>query len=208
MDIDKKIDLIKWFLSSFVLVVLTTLISFHFQQRDQSLEEVSFYDKYATDLIVLNPDISKRRLLSQYFSLVTPNDVLRQRWVAYHSVVDSEYRAIYQIKKEEYLLNSNDSLYPKDDNQYSMEFVLPGDNYPQASRYERLGWESLLDGRIQDAIGYFEECEKIYPSFHSVWEVLGFLKKNQNLKPGDMKKNLQNWTWKLPQDLKNRVDEL
>jgi len=208
MDIDKKIDLIKWFLSSFVLVVLTTLISFHFQQREQSLEEVSFYDKYATDLIVLNPDISKRRLLSQYFSLVTPNDVLRERWVAYHSVVDSEYRAINQLEKEKYPSYSSDSTHQETSVQHPMEFVLPNDDYSQASKYERLGWESLLDGKIQDAIGYFEECEKIYPSFHSVWEVSNFLRKNKNLKPSDMKKNLQNWTWKLPPDLKNRVDEL
>ena len=88
MNPKDKIDLIKWFLGSFVIVVMTTIISYQFQDREHGLNEMNQYDKYVTELIVLNKDLGKRRLLAQYFAYVTPSDKLREPWMDYYLLLD------------------------------------------------------------------------------------------------------------------------
>ena len=58
------------------------------------------------------------------------------------------------------------------------------------------------------SISYFKKCEEIYPEFHSIYEVLNYLKNNQNLSVNEMKNELKKWTWKLPEDLKEKINNL
>jgi len=206
MDINQKIELIKWTLGSFVLVIITTIISYHFQDREQSLTEVTFYDKYATDLIVLNPEINKRRLLSQYFAHVTPNPKVRERWVEYYKEVNKEW-----------LSQKNDTTNFFQSEIENKPMILPNNSqvlsnskskYERAIELERLGWESLLNNDIHMSISYFKKCEEIYPEFHSIYEVLNYLKNNQNLSVNEMKNELKKWTWKLPEDLIVKINNL
>ena len=89
-----KIDLVKWFLGSFVIVIITTIISYQFQDREHGLNEMNQYDKYVTELIVLNKDLGKRRLLAQYFAYVTPSDKLKEPWMDYYLLLDKEYKQL------------------------------------------------------------------------------------------------------------------
>ena len=215
MDPEKKIELIKWFLGSFVLVLITTVISFHFQDRQQSLSEVTFYDKYATDLIVLNPDVAKRRLLAQYFAHVTPNPKVREQWMSYYKIVNDEWikseggynfppRAQSQSDSSEYPYEE----YSKETVGSHLEFVLPDSKYQSASDLERLGWESLLEGKKDDALFYFRRCEDIYPGFHSIWEVIKLLETDKSLSLEEIKSDLKKLTWKIPIDLRRRVESM
>lgn len=216
MDSEKKIEFVKWFLGTFVLVIITTAISFHFQDREQSLNEVTFYDKYATELIVLNPDIAKRRLLSQYFAHVTPNAQVREQWMSYYKVVNEEW-----LNSNRHLAPTTQSPNPLDssatfDGEHQeqekkedpLDFVLPGTKFQSASDLERLGWESLLAGNFEDALFYLRRCEDIYPGFHSVWETIKFLESNKNYDVSSVKNDLKKYTWKLPADIKRRVESL
>ena len=214
MDPEKKIELIKWFLGSFVLVIITTTISFHFQDRQQSLSEVTFYDKYATELIVLNPDVAKRRLLAQYFAHVTPNSKVRERWMSYYKIVNEEWikSGDGSNSNPEPQSQSDSSFsykeHPRDNVESDLEFVLPGTKFESASELERLGWEALLEGKKEDALFYFRRCERVYPGFHSIWEVIKLLESRGDLSLEEMKSDLKKLTWKLPIDLKRRVESM
>ncbi|MEI8047627.1 MAG: hypothetical protein WCI92_09630 [Bacteroidota bacterium] len=87
-----RIDLFKWLIGSVALVIMTTIIDWGFKDRAAGLQEVQQYDKYATELIVLNNDPVKKRMLAQFFSKVTPSGKLREGWEKYYDEVNIEYR--------------------------------------------------------------------------------------------------------------------
>lgn len=88
-----KVELFKWLIGSVALVVMTAIIDWGFKDRAAGLQEIQQYDKYATELIVLNNDPVKKRMLAQFFSKVTPSEKLRDGWEKYFEEVDLEYKA-------------------------------------------------------------------------------------------------------------------
>ncbi|MDP3642916.1 MAG: hypothetical protein Q8S54_06955 [Bacteroidota bacterium] len=86
-----KVELFKWLIGSVALVIMTTIIDWGFKDRAAGLQEIEQYDKYATELIVLNNDPVKKRMLAQFFSKVTPSEKLREGWEKYYQEVDAEY---------------------------------------------------------------------------------------------------------------------
>jgi hypothetical protein len=86
------VELAKWFIVSVALVIMTTIIDAGFKDRASGIQEIQQYDKYVTDLIVLNKEVGPRRLLAQYFANVTASDKLREHWKDYYKEVDFEYR--------------------------------------------------------------------------------------------------------------------
>jgi hypothetical protein len=110
-----KVDLFKWLIGSVALVIMTTIIDWGFKDRAAGLQEIEQYDKYATELIVLNNDPVKKRMLAQFFSKVTPSEKLREGWEKYYQEVDVEYReflrkdSIAQAKLKE-LMDKDTSL--------------------------------------------------------------------------------------------------
>lgn len=218
MNSKDKIDLIKWFLGSFVIVVMTTIISYQFQDREHGLNEMNQYDKYVTELIVLNKDLGKRRLLAQYFAYVTPSDKLREPWMNYYLLLDKEYK---QLQRQDSLITiqlsnsdstSNKHLLEKQEEikqKLNDDLVMPGDNkVNEASRLERLGFEAVLNGDIQSAINYFQQCESVYPSYHSSYEIIKYLKSNINSDKKVICKDLLKWTWKVPKDITDRLKSI
>ena len=85
------LDFIKWFIVSVALVVITMIIDYGFRDRAAGIKEAAQYDKYVTDIVVMNSEVGKRRLLAQYFSKVLPSDKLRKCWENYYWVVNAEY---------------------------------------------------------------------------------------------------------------------
>ena len=94
------IDLVKWFLGSFVILFLPIVIGWNLDDRKQGLDEIEKYDKYATTLIIQNDNLAKRRLLAQYFAYVTPSPHLRNRWMSYYELLDAQWKAIVKRQRE------------------------------------------------------------------------------------------------------------
>ncbi|MEI2640724.1 MAG: hypothetical protein V9F03_17260 [Microthrixaceae bacterium] len=57
-----KIELYKWLIGSVALVLITTVIDYGFRERAVGLVEIQQYDKYVTDLIVLNKEPGQKRI--------------------------------------------------------------------------------------------------------------------------------------------------
>ena len=103
-------DLAKWFLGSFVVVIVTMIIDYGFRDRAAGLQEIQQYDKYATDLLILNENPKNKRMLAQFFSCVLPSARLRECWKTYYHVADSEYRAFLRqdsVLQEKFIQLSN-----------------------------------------------------------------------------------------------------
>lgn len=95
------LDFIKWFIVSVALVVITMIIDYGFRDRAAGIKEVEQYDRYVTNIVVMNSEVGKRRLLAQYFSSVLPSDKLRKCWENYYWVVNAEYKEM--VKKDSIL---------------------------------------------------------------------------------------------------------
>jgi len=106
-----KVELFKWLIGSVALVIMTTIINWGFKDREAGLMEIQQYDKYASDLIVLNNNPANKRMLAQFFSKVTPSEKLRKGWELYYEAVDAEYKellfkdSINQLKLQTLYLN-------------------------------------------------------------------------------------------------------
>ena len=86
----------------------------------------------------------------------------------------------------------------------------------RAAQLEKQALESLMNKEVEKAIQDLEECEKIYPQYHSVYEVLQLLKKNrQELADRNSPKwqelyngILENFSWRLPESIKAELRTL
>nr|WP_315155318.1 hypothetical protein [uncultured Flavobacterium sp.] len=82
-----------------------------------------------------------------------------------------------------------------------------------AQSIEVEAFDLLFSKRIDDAIAKFDECEKIYPKFHSIFDISNFLKseKTSLSDPNSVKwkevysKILTNYSWKLPREILERL---
>jgi predicted phosphatase len=86
-----KINFLKWVLGTFAVAIMTIIINWGFKDRAVGMDEISQYDRYATELIVLNESPVKKRMLAQFFAYVTPSTKLRDGWQEYFKEVDQEY---------------------------------------------------------------------------------------------------------------------
>lgn len=86
-----KVEIAKWLIGTIGLTLVTYFINWGFKDRESGMLEISQYDKYATELIVLNDNPIKRRMLAQFFANVTPSEKLKDGWMNYYREVNNEY---------------------------------------------------------------------------------------------------------------------
>jgi hypothetical protein len=203
-----KIELYKWLIGSVALVLLTTIIDYGFRDRTAGLQEIQQYDKYITDLIVLNKEPGQKRMLAQFFANVTPSDKLKKGWYKYYQEVDKEYQIMIapvlkndSILKSEYnnlLENSSDSSSNKNEQLSLLEtkieenerlihpdIILPSKSvikdYNSALDWESKGFSFLFEKDIDNAILAFRSSENAYNRFHQVYEISKYLSENKSL---------------------------
>lgn len=198
---DRIIELIKWFIGSVVLVVITLIIDTGFREREAEVREMQVYDKYV-DIILSADNIEQRWKLSQYFSIVTPSDRLRQRWIAYKDTIQADY---FLWRKSEYTDTSQVVV-------ESRPLVSKGGL--SAPDWETKGFTSLINRDINSAITNFQMAETSYPSYHNCFEISQYLIKNRNNITSDRdwkdlySKILKDWSWGLNGRIKLRLKEL
>ena len=91
-----KVELLKWLIGTVGITLITLIINWGFKDRQQGMNEISQYDKYATELIVLNDNPVKKRMLAQFFANVTPSEKLKDGWNNYYKEVNIEYEKFLQ----------------------------------------------------------------------------------------------------------------
>lgn len=199
---DKWIDILKWFIGSVVIVVVTIIIDTGFKEREAGIKEMEVYDKYV-DIILKADNIEQRWKLCEYFSIVTPTERLRTRWQSYKDTISSDY---YQWKN----IRKRDSLDPESNNLPLFTSVKQ-----QEDVYENLGFESLKSKEWQKSIDYFSKAESIKPGLHNCYEILNFLKQNSELKDisspkwKDFYGKLStDFSWGMPKSLIEEFDKL
>lgn len=200
-----KVEILKWFIGSVALVVVTALINYGFKDREAGLNEIQQYDKYVTELIILNKDIAQKRMLAQFFAYVTPSEKLKEGWVSYYEEVDKEYQKVMapilkndSITRSKYFaLQSNKQALTADqkttlvelkrqiednDRIIHPEIILPSNtntSFEEALRWEEEGFAFLLDKDVNNAILAFRNSENTYNRFHSVYDIAQYLSQNR-----------------------------
>jgi hypothetical protein len=79
---------LKWVLGTFAITILTLIINWEFKDRSVGMEEISQYDRYTTDLLVLNDNPVKKRMLPQFFATETPSSKLKKGGQEYYIEVN------------------------------------------------------------------------------------------------------------------------
>lgn len=201
-----NIELLKWFIVSVALVLITMIIDKGFKERTAGVQEMQAYDKYV-EIILKADNIEDRWKLSEYFSNVTPTDRLRERWIAYKDYISNDYKIFQELKKKEFELKQKDSSFiEKIGSQTDLklnaiqnklapfEKKLIGDinlnethisnskpkDFNTATSWEQKGFSSLINKDVISAIDAFRNSEKSYNQFHQVYEIANYLDKNKS----------------------------
>lgn len=65
-----RIDLFKWLIGTVGLTLITFIINWGFRDREQGMNEISQYNKYATELIVLNDNPVKKECWRSFLQML------------------------------------------------------------------------------------------------------------------------------------------
>ena len=192
------IDLIKWFIGSVVIVVITLIIDTGFKEREAGIKEMEVYDKYVGVILEAN-NIEQRWKLCEYFSIVTPTERLRNRWTAYKDSIEDDYI----LWKKQRVMDSVEVGMNND--------KLIGGNSGDVEVYEKKGFDCLLDKDYKGALSCFITAENIYTGYHNCYEIGRYLKSNNDLSDKSSpkwnelyNKLVVNWSWGMDKDYKER----
>lgn len=201
-----RIELFKWLIGSVALVLVTMVIDYGFRDRAAGLQEIQQYDKYVTELIILNKEPGQKRMLAQFFAYVTPSEKLKKGWLDYYIEVDKEYQKFIgpvlkndSIIKEKYnaIIENLDGSSEGQTAQLQVlktqiennrrainpDIILPstsGDkDYNSAIDWEAKGFSFLLAKDVNNAILAFRSCENAYNGFHQANEISKYLNDNK-----------------------------
>jgi cbb3-type cytochrome oxidase subunit 3 len=98
-SLEKIIDLGKWFIVSVAITLSASIINDGFKERDQDIKEMQVFDKYTT--VILEADgVNKRKLLSEYFSTVSPSGSIKDSWKEYKTIVDGQASELKEAQEK------------------------------------------------------------------------------------------------------------
>lgn len=183
-----QIDLLKWFINTVVIGLLTFFFTWALNERKQGVEEIKIYNTYV-DLVTKVDGLAERRLLAEFFSHVTVSSKLKEGWKDYYAILDAQYKN--EIAKQDFLIDHIDSTTTM--GKVALENALSfkndimnagltspiisnkkNDRHELALEQELKGFNYLLEKNIENAIVAFSKAENAYNSFHQVYEIVLF----------------------------------
>lgn len=213
------VDIIKWFIGSIVIVIVTLIIESGFKERETGIEEMKIYNEYV-DIILKADNIEERWKLAEYFAIVTPTQRLRERWVNYQNILAPDYKRYKGLDSVEAEIVSNPNEYMMDSLVIIQEekktlggSLVHKSNFQLAEQYESAGYDALLNKDISEAIKNFKLSEDYYNGYHQVYEIyLYLLKKKKQLANSTLEEwksvytdILNKYSWKMPDEYKTKL---
>ncbi|MCP9762414.1 hypothetical protein [Lacihabitans soyangensis] len=74
-----------------ISAAFSSITTYQFTDRDKSITEMDAYQRFVTEILVLNDHPAKRRMLAQYFAGVTPSYSQNKKWDDYYCEVEKDY---------------------------------------------------------------------------------------------------------------------
>jgi hypothetical protein len=180
-----KMNLFKWITGTLGIAIITMIINWGFKDRAVGMDEILKYDRYTTDLLVLNDNPVKKRMLAQFFSTVTPSEKLKEGWKEYFLEVSKDYK---KFIVSDSLLRINFNKMSKDTAQMSS---IQKANFTEA--YEKIKRnDSILNAQTifpEKTITTISTIPTIY---------LHFSNKNKMEQVIAFRKMFDNLNWKAP----------
>lgn len=106
------IDVGKWYLATVAVVFLGKMIESGYTERETGMKEMAVYDKY-TSIVMHTDSVDKIWALTRYFATVTPTTRLRNGWIAYYAIIDTEYAKIQKERSTLLAVQKDTTLTPE-----------------------------------------------------------------------------------------------
>jgi hypothetical protein len=224
-----RFEMVKWFIGSVVLVIITIIIDKGFKERAAGIQEMQAYDKYV-EVILKADNIEERWKLAEYFSTVTPTERLRDRWIAYKDSITPDY-LLFRRLKDSLIAMQNKKIesisgHPISETDQKLNQIqrrmapfeqklLKTGDFNSAQSWEEKGFQYLLNRDVENAISAFRNSEAASNSYHQVYEIARYLNQNRS-KLADsnsefwetaIRKITTDFSWGMPADIKTRLIE-
>lgn len=110
--LEKLLDYSKWYMVAVAIVFAAKIIDASYTDRETSIKEIAIYERYTPT--ILESDLDQRWKLAEYFSAVTPSELLRDRWKEYKNTIKPEHdNFVDLINREKELVSKHDTLNDK-----------------------------------------------------------------------------------------------
>lgn len=223
------IELVKWFIGSVALVVITIIIDKGFKERSAGIQEMQAYDKYV-EVILKADNIEERWKLAEYFSTVTPTERLRVRWIAYKDSINTDYLKFKKLKEAELELqnqkNATLTSGPISETDQKLNQIqrqlapfetklIKSNSFNSAGEWEAKGFQYLLNHDVENAISAFRTSENTSNAYHQVYEIARYLSENKTKLTDSNsefwktanRKIVTDFSWGMPAQIKNKLLE-
>ncbi len=232
------LDFTKWIVVSVALVIIANVVDSSLKDREAGINEIKQYDTYV-ELVIQADRIGQRWRLAQYFSKVTASERLRDRWSDYFKIVESEYldsmhkqaelfaeaKRLDSLSKlpkyqDDSILKEQREINHQKIQNLNQELITSTSSIAKpdegAAKFERQGFEFLLQKDAEGAIAAFNNAEQQTNGYHMVYDIWNYLRKRPELKDATnaaaWKKAyadiLRDFSWRMPPDIKVKLSEL
>ncbi|MDV8152201.1 hypothetical protein R5L37_10550 [Acinetobacter pittii] len=98
-NIDKIIELGKWFIVSVAITLSVSIVNDGFRERDQDIKEMEVFEKHINTILEAS-GVEKRKLLCEYFAAVSPEGPIKKSWKEYKTIVDQQVVELRAAEKK------------------------------------------------------------------------------------------------------------
>jgi hypothetical protein len=169
--------------------------SFELEKSKESTSRYEFVNKLMPDL--LTEEKEHVVLTTNLIALVLDESETEQLFKGFYNSKQESVRAAGQIGIE--TINTIQENKSK---------------YQAAIEYEKSGFDSIISGDYTKAIEYFGLAEKVYPTFHQVYEIKKLLQNNvvkmddERTKKAVLREIADNLSWKAPNQQLIKIKEM
>ena len=203
----------QYFFSPILVVLMGFILNHSLEVKKTEIEQFNLAQNMIKE--VFTEDVYQAFATQRLLEKVLDDTLLRNEVsdivLSYYENKIDEYIENGQIQKAQSIVNAAKYIGGRLGNRFILSISKNEgkkhklDKYKKALKYEREGYINLLSSRYDKAIKSFENSERIYPTFHQVYEISRLLKKNRNKLPQQKKRIfneiLDNYSWGAPSDL-------
>ena len=184
---DKILDLFKYTIVTVGIATVTLIISDLFKEREQTVKELEYFDKYVQDVRKVD-SIMPRLQVARYLSIVAPSGPIKKSWQQYYDSTKADYTALLKDKAAKKILDAVQK--PTVEQQKEKESLTAsiklaesplsasGNDLTAARSWEEQGFQYLLQKDVTNAINCFVKSENAYRTYHQVYEISRYLLAN------------------------------
>ena len=210
---------VQYLLSPVIVVVIGLMFNSHLEKKRQEIQQLQIAQSMLSTLFsedefkvlatkrIMDEVLESERLKQEIGQIV--EDYLKSK--VNQSIQSGDIGSAQKVLDAAKSIGGDAGASIVDEIQKNPENMATINKYDQATRSEKIGFESLIKGNFKSAMDNFKKSSETYPDLHSVSEIYSLLRRNENqFDDTDAQKTIyktivEKYSWKVPAETINAL---